>query len=52
MNKLNDNMYKNRWIILFNVVLMTFMSCLDSSIVNVALPVMADKLMVTMAAIE
>lgn len=47
-----DKIYKNRWIILFNVVMMTFMSCLDSSIVNVALPVMSEKLNVTMASIE
>jgi EmrB/QacA subfamily drug resistance transporter len=47
-NKVN----KNRWIILFNVVLMTFMCCLDSSIVNVALPVMSSKLSVTMSSIE
>ncbi|TCL72303.1 EmrB/QacA subfamily drug resistance transporter [Hydrogenispora ethanolica] len=42
---------KRRWWILFNVVLMVFMSCLDSSIVNVALPVLATKLRVSMAAI-
>lgn len=52
MTNKNEVLYKNRWIILFNVVLMTFMSCLDSSIVNVALPVMANKLGVTMASIE
>lgn len=52
MSNSSDSLIKNRWIILFNVVLMTFMSCLDSSIVNVALPVMANKLGVTMASIE
>lgn len=52
MEKIEEKIFKNRWIILFNVVMMTFMSCLDSSIVNVALPVMADKLKVSMASIE
>lgn len=52
MEKVNEKIYKNRWFILFNVVLMTFMACLDSSIVNVALPVMSDKLNVSMASIE
>ena len=44
--------YKNRWIILFTVVMLTFMACLDSSIINVALPVMANKLNTDMAGIE
>lgn len=52
MEKIDEKIYKNRWIILFNIVMMTFMSCLDSSIVNVALPVMSSKLNVSMAAIE
>ncbi|MGY0373413.1 MFS transporter [Clostridium sp. JNZ J1-5] len=52
MEKVDEKVYKNRWIILFNIVMMTFMSCLDSSIVNVALPVMANKLDVSMASIE
>lgn len=52
MERVNDRIFKNRWLILFNVVLMTFMACLDSSIVNVALPKMSEKLNVTMAAIE
>ena len=47
----NEN-YKNRWKILLAIVSMTFMCCLDGSIVNVALPVMAKKLSVTMASIE
>lgn len=42
----------SKWIILFVVVLMSFMSCVDSSIVNVALPTMAKKLSVNMAQIE
>lgn len=52
MEAINEKINKNRWIILFNIVLMTFMCCLDGSIVNVALPVMSQKLHVSMAAIE
>ena len=52
MNNVENNVNKNRWNILFTVVCMTFMCCLDSSVVNVALPVMADKLSVTMGSIE
>ncbi len=37
---------------IINVVLSTFMSTLDSSIVNVALPRMADSLGVTTASIQ
>ncbi len=43
--------YKNRGLILINIVLLTFMGCLDSSIVNVALPVMADSFKVGMNSI-
>lgn len=43
---------KNRWLILFNIVLVTFLCCLDSSSVNVALPMMAEDLQVDMALIE
>ena len=42
----------SKWAILFTVIAMTFMVCLDSSIVNVALPVMADELGARMADIE
>jgi len=52
MEIIDEKILKNRWFILFNVVMMTFMACLDSSIVNVALPVMAKKLQVGMGAIE
>lgn len=52
MENINEKIYKNRWIILFNVVLVTFMACLDSSIVNVALPKMSERLNVSMASIE
>lgn len=41
-----------RWLILFNVVLVTFLCCLDSSSVNVALPMMAEDLGVDMALVE
>ncbi|HWT75081.1 MAG TPA: MFS transporter [Mobilitalea sp.] len=51
MKQTSDNTYKNRMLILFNVVLMTFMATLDSSIVNVALPNMAQKLNVSTEAI-
>lgn len=44
--------YKKRGLILFNVVLLTFMGCLDSSIVNVALPVMANNFSVGMNSIS
>jgi EmrB/QacA subfamily drug resistance transporter len=48
----NKTYNKNRWIILFTVVSATFMSTLDGSIVNVALPDMSIKLHVPMASIE
>ncbi|MCR4436936.1 MAG: MFS transporter [Clostridiales bacterium] len=48
----DSKIYKNRMLILLNVVLMTFMACLDSSIVNVALPVIARKLSVTMESVS
>lgn len=38
---------KTKMLILFNVVIITFMTSIDSSIVNVALPEMAKKLSVT-----
>lgn len=47
-----DTEFKKRPLILFNVVLLTFMACLDSSIVNVALPVMAKKFSVGMSLIS
>ncbi|MBW9151629.1 MFS transporter [Clostridium estertheticum] len=52
MDSANDSNYKNRWAILFIVVMVTFMCTLDSSIVNVALPVMAKALHVTSAGIQ
>jgi EmrB/QacA subfamily drug resistance transporter len=48
-----DNMkIKKEWAILLTVLPMTFMTTLDSSIVNVALPTMARELGTTMAGIE
>lgn len=43
---------KKEWAILFIVLPMTFMTTLDSSIVNVALPTMAKELKTSMAGIE
>lgn len=51
MEQTTDIIYKNRMLILINIVLMTFMSTLDASIVNVALPKMAEKLGVNTEAI-
>ena len=46
------NIYKNRWPILIVTIAMTFMSCLDASIVNVALPDMTQKLHVDTSSIS
>jgi len=43
---------KNKWAILFTVLIMTFMATLDSSIVNVALPVMQKELSVGLDQIQ
>ena len=47
MSEKENEVFKNRWIILVVVLLATFMSTLDGSIVNVALPVMSRKLHVS-----
>jgi len=52
MENINNEIHKKRWLILLTTVLLTFMATLDGSIVNVALPVMAEKLSVSMASIE
>ena len=39
-----DTRGKNKWAILFTVLIMTFMVCLDSTVVTVALPVMQKEL--------
>ena len=43
---------KKRWIVLFSVVIVTFMSCVDASIVNVALPVISGDLKVPMSVVQ
>ncbi|MFL0247044.1 MFS transporter [Candidatus Clostridium stratigraminis] len=48
----NKNVFKNRWKILGVVVLLPFMATLDSTIVNVALPVMVNIFSVTMSSIQ
>lgn len=52
LNSKQNEIYKKRWIILFTVLSATFMSTLDGSIVNVALPNMAVNLKVGMAGVE
>jgi len=47
-----ERVYRKRWLILINVVFVTFMVPLDASVVNVALPVMTQKLSVTSEAIS
>ncbi|MCC0637968.1 MULTISPECIES: MFS transporter [unclassified Clostridioides] len=42
----------HKWGILFTVVIMTFMTTLDTSIVNIALPVMMSQMNVTMSSVE
>jgi EmrB/QacA subfamily drug resistance transporter len=49
---MNDMKMKKEWAILLTVLPMTFMTTLDSSIVNVALPTMSRELGTTMAGIE
>ena len=45
----NTDETKNKWKILAIVISFTFMSCLDASIVNVALPTISDKLGASLA---
>jgi EmrB/QacA subfamily drug resistance transporter len=52
MSHSDSELYPNKWPILFVVAAMSFMSCLDSSIINVALPAMAHELRAPLAAIE
>ncbi len=51
MKKIESEINKKKWLILITVVSATFMSTLDGSIVNVALPDMASKLNVGMSGI-
>lgn len=52
MNSIENKIYDKRWIMLFSIVIFSFMSTLDGSIVNVALPVISYKLSVSMASIQ
>lgn len=52
MEEANNKVNKNRWVILILIVMVTFMSTLDGSIVNVALPNMAKKMEVTTQKIQ
>ncbi|QGU94359.1 DHA2 family efflux MFS transporter permease subunit [Clostridium bovifaecis] len=52
MKEAESSVYKSRWIILAIIVMQPFMATLDSSIVNVALPVMAKSFSANMASIE
>lgn len=47
-----EEIFKKRWIILFSVVIVTFMNCLDAGIVNVALPVISKDLNVSMSTVQ
>ncbi|QNU66748.1 MFS transporter [Ruminiclostridium herbifermentans] len=52
MDSTNTRSYKNKWVILLTVLMVTFMATLDGSIVNVALPVMSDVLNVSSSSIQ
>lgn len=52
MDSVNNSSSKNKWLILFVILMVTFMATLDGSIINVALPVMAKALKVTSASIQ
>lgn len=47
-----QEIFQKRWLILFAVVMQTFINCVDSSSISVALPIVADELGVTMASTE
>lgn len=48
----NSSLPSNRWLVLAVVVLLPFMATLDSTIINVALPVMEKSLAVNMSTIQ
>ena len=52
MDEKNTYSYKNKWIILITVLLLIFMSTLDGSIVNVALPALSRELGVSNRAVS
>lgn len=47
-----DGHDRRRTLILFNVVIMTLMVCIDGSIVGVALPVMSDEMGISMSMVQ
>lgn len=47
-----EEIHKKRWLILFSIGIVTFMSTLDASIVNVALPVISKDLSVSMSTVQ
>ena len=47
-----DEIHRKRWYIWLMVVSVTFASCIDTSSLNVALPVIADELNISMAQVE
>ncbi len=52
MDEKDTHSYKNKWIILITVLLLIFMSTLDGSIVNVALPALSRELGVSNRAVS
>ncbi|APB30750.1 MFS transporter [Vagococcus teuberi] len=48
MDTTNQTLNKNRWLVLVAIGLFTFMSTLDGSIVNIALPVMSKDMRIPM----
>lgn len=52
MTNTNEEKQSKRWLVLISVVIVTFMSCLDASIVNVALPVISHDLKVPMESVQ
>lgn len=44
--------YKNKWVILITILFLVFMSTLDGSIVNVALPIISKELKVSTSAVS
>ncbi len=48
----NENTYRNKWIILASLLLLTLMCCIDASIVNVALPDISIQLGAPAAQVE
>lgn len=47
-----EEIHNKRWLIWMMVAVITFANCVDSSSLNVALPIIADQLGVSMAQVE